>query len=88
MIPNPYAPFQSRDGQWHVWRQGVGWCPAKRGKDIQPGDQLIMNYGYHEIVVSIDRVSEKTVTVTLRDHMGHLWNGCRIAKECWKAVAA
>jgi hypothetical protein len=85
---NAYDPFQTRDGKWHVWRQTVGWCPAKLGKDIRPGDELIMNYGYRETVVSVDRVSEKTVTVTLRDHTGKLYPGQRIGKDTWKAVVA
>lgn len=54
------------NGQMCVWLQDWGFQPAKLGSEIRVGDVLVYNYGHQYTVVSIDKETEKTVTVSVK----------------------
>ena len=47
-----------------TWLQGIGYAYGKPAGQLQVGDVMAWNYGGTSTVVSIDKQTEKTITIT------------------------
>lgn len=50
--------------------QGIGSVPAIPASDLEVGTVTLWNYGYEELVVSVEPASPQFVTVVLRNGRG------------------
>ena len=87
---NEYANREI-NGQVHVWLQEWGWQPAILGSELRVGTIIMYNYGGRGEIVSVDKVTAKTVVISVkslaRGDSGKVYSGIRIRKSTYKPIA-
>jgi len=81
---------QEINGQMCVWLQSHGWQPAVLGSELKVGDTLVYNWGHTSEIISIDKETAKTITISVRSNYGldkdKVYNNIRIKKSTYKPI--